>query len=257
MKFLFLTFCAFVAVNVGIFAQQITVQVSENGSPVAYHNITVSQGSYEVGTGRTDASGFADISGNGLQGSAVDVAGFYQSGGTKRTWSVKGKMRLDGNNMVHIKLEEIAPKRNTDLDKGFGDNGFGNSGFGDNGFGNSGFGDNDFGKSSFGNTKKASADNAGCSPMSSSSFNDEVKKIKKEFSMMSQEKMAKQLISSNCLSSSQIKELIKAMKSMSTQEELAIAAYSRCSDPSNYQTVIDAMTSSISKNKVKEATIGK
>jgi hypothetical protein len=252
MKFLFLSLVAFAMSSVASFAQQITVQVSENGSPVAYHNITVSQGSYEVGTGQTDASGFADISGNGLQGSAVDVAGFYQSGGTKRTWSVKGKMRLDGNNMVHIKLEEIAPKRNTDFDKGFGDNGFGNSGFGDNGFGNS-----DFGKSSFGNTKKASADNAGCSPMSSSSFDDEVKKIKKEFSMMSQEKMAKQLISSNCLSASQIKELIKAIQMSTTQEEIAIAAYSRCSDPDNYQTVIDAITSFISKDRVKEATIGK
>lgn len=228
--------------------QTVIVNASDEKGPLAYHNITVSQGSSQIGTGQTDGNGTAYISVSNLYGSAVDVEGFYQNGGTKRSWSIKGKLRLDGNNTVNVVLEAIKPKINTD-------NRFGDSPFGDSPFGDSPFGNNNLGGSGFGDNK-ISKDSEGQNPMNAKDFKMEMGKINKEMSMISQGEMIDNLLKNNVLTSEQIGELVKNSKSMVTQEKIAKNGYARCSDPQNYENVISKLTSSIAKDSVRKATIG-
>jgi hypothetical protein len=232
--------------NNDAYNQTVIVNASDDNGPLAYHNITVSQGSSQIGTGQTDGNGTAYISVSNLYGSAVDVEGFYQNGGTKRSWSIKGKLRLDGNNTVNVKLENIKSKINTD--NRFGDNPFGDSPFGDSPFGGNNLG-------SFGDNK-ISKDSEGQNPMNAKDFKMEMGKIKQEISMMRQDEMVDNLLKNNVLTSEQIGELVKSTRSMMTQEKIAKNGYARCSDPQNYENVISKLTSSMAKDSVRKATIG-
>ncbi len=234
-------------------AQQVTVQVTEKGGqPVAYHNITLSQGSTEIGYGQTGSDGYAYIQVNGLYGSGIDVAGFYQNGGTKRTWSFKGKHRLDGNNTVYIDLgdpKKDAERRRSEMDERMKSKGFG-SDFG------KGFGNEDKGNSNL-DTDNSSSSSGNNAAAGSGNFSSDLAAVKSGRMSSDKKEKALQIAKNSAMSSSQIKEMMNELFTSSDKKEFAIAAYQNCTDKGNYETVIKELSFSSDQNAVRKATTGK
>ena len=209
---------------VSIQAQNIRIKVTENGSAMAYHNVKVFQNGAEIGSGQTDNSGNVNIQASNLYGKNIDVEGKYQSGGTKREWSVKGKLKLDNNNSIHIKLEDIGSSINKD-------------------FGN-------FGKSN-------ATPNANASSVSKGDFQKDIREIDGMMSSFDKGAKAKKMARDYKMTSAQIKELISKLNSTFDQKDVAIAAYQNCSDKKNFGIVTESFMSSITKRDVENATINK
>ena len=154
----------------------------------------------------------------------IDVEGKYQSGGTKREWSVKGKLKLDNNNSIHIKLEDIGSSINKD-------------------FGN-------FGKSN-------ATPNANASSVSKGDFQKDIREIDGMMSSFDKGAKAKKMARDYKMTSAQIKELISKLNSTFDQKDVAIAAYQNCTDKKNFGIVTESFMSSITKRDVENATINK
>ena len=209
---------------VSIQAQSIRIKVTENGSAMAYHNVKVFQNGAEIGSGQTDNGGNVNIQASNLYGKNIDVEGKYQSGGTKREWSIKGKIKLDVNNSVHIKLEDIGSGVNKD-------------------FGN-------FGKSD-------ATPNANAKTISKAEFQKAIKEIDGMMSSFDKAAKAKKMARDYKMSSAQIKELISKLNSTFDQKDVAIAAYQNCTDKKNYSIVTETFMSSLTRKDVENATINK
>lgn len=235
MKTIFLSFCATI-MAFALQAQQVKVKVSENGTPMAYHNVTVSQNGEQIGSGQTDSDGYAEIEVSQLLGRAVDVEGKYQNGGTKREWSIKGKLKLDGRNFVEIKLEDMAPKFDNKLSDKFKNDG--NLG--------GGFGNND-----------EPEVNENAEPISKKDFQSKLKEISNTMSSFDKADKAKAIAAGYKLTSAQVKQLISSLSSSFTQKDVAILAYANCTDPENYKQVTAVFTSSMMRKEVEDATINK
>jgi hypothetical protein len=205
---------------VSIQAQNIRIKVTENGSAMAYHNIKVFQNGAEIGSGQTDNSGNVNIQASNLYGKNIDVEGKYQSGGTK----IKGKLKLDNSNSIHIKLEEIGK----DINKDFGN----------------------FGKSN-------PTPNANASTIAKSDFQRSIKEIDGMMSSFDKAAKAKRMAADLKMSSAQIKELLSKLPSSFDQKDVAIAAYQNCTDKKNFGIVTESFMSSITKRDVENATINK
>ena len=219
---LFSFFAAFL--SIALQAQTIKIKVTENGTAMAYHNVKVFQNGAQIGSGQTDNGGNVSIETSGLYGKNIDVEGKYQSGGTKKEWSIKGKLKLDNSNSIHIKLEEIGKDNNKD-------------------FGN-------FGKSN-------PTPNANASTISKSDFQRSIKEIDGMMSSFDKSAKAKRMAADYKMSSAQIKELISKLPSSFDQKDVAIAAYQNCTDKKNFSTVTETFMSSITKREVENATINK
>jgi hypothetical protein len=213
-------------------AQTIKITVTENGEPMSYHNITVSQNGSEIGYGETDSRGVARISVNNLYGQAIDVAGKYQNGGTKKEWSIKGKLKLDGNNSVHIKLEDMGPK-SSDLRMGGISNDLRMGG------------------------KSEDSPSGPAKSISKSEFQTSLKEIDNMMSSFDKADKAKSLARNYKLSSAQVKDLVSKLNSSFAQKDVAIMAYPNCTDQKNYKMVTELFQSSIMKRDVENATINK
>lgn len=209
---------------VSIQAQNIRIKVTENGSAMAYHNVKVFQNGAEIGSGQTDNSGNVNIQASNLYGKNIDVEGKYQSGGTKKEWSIKGKLKLDNSNSVHIKLEEIGK----DINKDFGN----------------------FGKSD-------ATPNANATSISKGDFQKAIREIDGMMSSFDKGGKAKKMARDYKMSSAQIKELISKLNSSFDQKDVAIAAYQNCTDKKNFGIVTESFMSSITKKDVENATINK
>ncbi len=220
--FLFSFFAAFL--TIALHAQTIKIKVTENGTAMAYHNVKVFQNGSQIGSGQTDNGGNVSIETSGLYGKNIDVEGKYQSGGTKKEWSIKGKLKLDNSNSIHIKLEEIGK----DINKDFGN----------------------FGKSN-------PTPNANASSVSKTDFQRSIKEIDGMMSSFDKAGKAKRMAAEYKMSSAQIKELISKLPSSFDQKDVAIAAYQNCTDKNNFSTVTETFMSSITKRAVEDATINK
>lgn len=220
--FLFSFFAAFL--TIALHAQTIKIKVTENGTAMAYHNVKVFQNGSQIGSGQTDNGGNVSIETSGLYGKNIDVEGKYQSGGTKKEWSIKGKLKLDNSNSIHIKLEEIGK----DINKNFGN----------------------FGKSN-------PTPNANASSVSKTDFQRSIKEIDGMMSSFDKAGKAKRMAAEYKMSSAQIKELISKLPSSFDQKDVAIAAYQNCTDKNNFSTVTETFMSSITKRAVEDATINK
>ena len=255
MKTFFLL-CSLIASISFVQAQYVSITVTENGRPMAYHDVTVSHGDYVLGTGRTNASGYVSIYTPQLRSRSVDVAGIYENGNTTKKWSIKGKIQLDNQNSTHIKLEEIGAgmsdnmkdmeKRRDDIlsrrDDLFSDN------------------NKAINKNNSPNNNSGSISNSGGSTanaMPSSEFKRALDEIKQTSSSFKQKDMALALVKENAMSASQIKEVVSTLSSSFSQKEVAIAAYDNCTDPGNYKTVINTLSSSMMQKEVERATVGK
>ncbi len=266
MKSTYLLFSLFVLLSIGTNAQTLSITVTDDGKAMAYHDITVSHGDYVIGTGRTNARGFASIYVSNLRSKSIDVAGKYQNGGTKRDWSIKGKLKLDQSNSLHIRLEKIGedieksraeikqrqkemadkmknrfPKRKSAFDDKDRD---------------SFFDDDDEGKEPI---QKTTIPDNKVTPNTSSNgnFNTQLAKIKNTRSSFDKEDLAVNLVKSNKLNTNQIKQIMAEISSSFSQKEVAIAAYPNCTDKNNYQSIINTFKSPFMKEDVKEATIDK
>ncbi len=191
---------------------------------MAYHNVKVFQNGAEIGSGQTDNSGNVNVQASNLYGKNIDVEGKFQSGGTKREWSIKGKIKLDGNNSVHIKLEDIGSGINRD----------------------------------FSNTGKSNATpNANATNISRGEYQKAIKEIDGMMSSFDKGAKAKKMARDYKMTSAQIKELISKLNSTFDQKDVAIAAYQNCSDKKNFGIVTETFMSSITKRDVENATINK
>lgn len=84
---------------------------------------------------------------------------------------------------------------------------------------------------------------AGCvNPMGSSDFADAKKSISSKSFEDSKITMAKQVIKANCLSTTQVKEIMMLFSFEDTKLDLAKFAYDRTTDPNNYYKLNDAFT---------------
>jgi hypothetical protein len=223
MKAILFSFMA-VLTAISIQAQTISIKVTENGTAMAYHNVKVFQNGSQIGSGQTDNSGNVRIETSGLYGKNIDVEGKYQSGGTKKEWSIKGKLKLDNSNSIHIKLEEIGK----DINKDFGN----------------------FGKSN-------PTPNANASTIAKSDFQRSIKEIDGMMSSFDKAAKAKRMAVDLKMSSAQIKELLSKLPSSFDQKDVAIAAYQNCTDKKNFGIVTESFMSSITKRDVENATINK
>jgi hypothetical protein len=230
-----------------LIAQQVIVKVTENGKAVVGHNVTVSQNGQSIGMGQTDSKGICKINTDNLNGKRVDVEGKYQNGGTKRSWSIKGKLSLDSKNTVTIKLEEIGT--GTDIGNHFNKNKE-TPKYDDNEQSQGGGNERNQGRNDRNESSSGSA-------MSGSAFQKALKEIESTMSEFSKADKAKEVARSNNLSSSQIRQLISALNSSFSQKEVAIIAFDNCTDPKNYKTVTEVFISSIMKREVEDATINK
>ena len=69
--------------------------------------------------------------------------------------------------------------------------------------------------------------------------------------------IALSIVKSNSLNTTQIKQVLAELTSSFFQKEVAIAAYSNCTDQKNYEKIIDTFSSSLMKNDVRAETTGK
>jgi len=234
-------------------AQNVSITVTDEGTPMAYHTVTISQGDYVLGTGKTDARGFVSIYAKGLRGKSIDVAGKYQRGGTKREWSIKGKLKLDSRNSLHIQLEKIGEdmektkaemeKRRENLSKRINKNINRPSRIEDF--------DDDFDDDNFGEEE------AQKSVDPNTNFGQALKKIKDTFSSFEQKDLALELVRKQKLSTTQIKQVLEEINSSFSQKDIAIAAYKNCTDKKNYEEVIKTFLSKFIQEDVRKATIAK
>lgn len=236
-------------------AQDVAITVTDEGVPMAYHNVTISYGDYVLGTGKTDAKGFVLIYAKGLRSKSIDVAGKYQRGSTKREWSIKGKLKLDSRNRLHIQLEKIGEdieksraeikKRSDELSNRIKKNLNRPSRMDD--FED----DDDFNEEGdFGEEAKNNID-------ANSDFGRALKKIKNTFSSFEQKDLALDLVKKQQLNTTQIKQVLEEIKSSFSQKDIAIAAYKNCTDKKNYEDVIKTFLSKFIQEDVRKATIGK
>jgi hypothetical protein len=223
MKTILICFFTFLT-SVAIQAQTIKIKVTENGTAMVSHNVKVFQNGTKIGSGLTDNSGNVSIAVSNLYGKNIDVEGKFQSGGTKKEWSVKGKLKLDNSNSIHIKLEEIGKVSNNDM--------------------------GNFGKSD-------ATPNANATSVSKGDFQKAIKEIDGMMSSFDKAAKAKKMARDYKMSSAQIKELIGKINSSFDQKDVAIAAYQNCTDKKNYGIVIETFMSSIMKKDVENATINK
>ncbi len=96
-----------------------------------------------------------------------------------------------------------------------------------------------------------------CTPMASQSFAGAKKSISSKSFADDKMTTARQVLKSNCLSSSQIVEVIELFSFEDDKLSFAKAAYDRCSDPENYWKVNDAFTFSDSIEQLDEYLQGK
>lgn len=243
-------------------AQYASITVTENGTPMAYHDVTISYGDYVLGSGRTNSDGFVSIYAPDLRSKSIDIKGFYQNGGTKKEWSIKGKIKLDYNNSVHIRLEEMteemeASKKEMEQKademrakaKEMQDR------MKNQMSGKNDFDDDFFNNSSVDEDEDPQKDRPNVN--GSANFDEELQKIKAEFSSFKKKDIAMDLVKNNRLSTTQIKEVMKEFPSSFHKKEVAIAAYPKCTDQANYESVISTLSSSFMQKDIREATINK
>ena len=261
MKTLFSLFVFLIGLS-AIQAQTVNITVTEDGKPMAYHDITLSHGDYVLGTGRTNSSGKVSISAPNLRSKSVDVAGKYQNGGTKKEWSIKGKILLDSRNSIHIKLEEMKEDMNKDRadmdarkaemerkrDKMFGKKEKDDDDDDD---------DDIYGSGGSTGQEKKGGNTGSSSAMSNKDFKAALSELKGISSAFTQKDKALDLVKNNALSTSQIKDVLSNITSSFSQKDVAIAAYDNCTDKQNYRAVIETMSSTFMQKDVEKATIGK
>lgn len=242
----------------GATAQTLSITVTDEGQPMAYHDITVSHGDYVIGTGRTNSRGFVSIYAPKLRGKSVDVAGKYQNGGTKKEWSIKGKLKLDNSNSLRIQLEKIGE----DIEKSRAEMKQRQKAMSDrmkNRMSNrkSIFDEEDDKKIKKTTPKNNSTNKLPNTNNSTTGFEAGLTKLKNTMSSFDKEDIALELVKSNSLNTNQIKQIMEELTSDFTKKDVAIAAYTNCTDKQNYETVINTMSSSFTKRDVKKATIDK
>lgn len=93
-------------------------------------------------------------------------------------------------------------------------------------------------------------------PMSATDFEGAKASIKKQSFSDSQLKIAKQIFTSNCLTSSQVKEIMLIFSFEETRLDFAKFAYGRTFDLGNYYKVNDAFTFSSSVDELNEYITG-
>lgn len=92
----------------------------------------------------------------------------------------------------------------------------------------------------------------GCAPMAAQSFAGAKKSISSKSFADDKMTTARQVLKSNCMSTSQIVEVIGLFSFEDDKLSFAKAAYDRCSDPENYWKVNDAFTFSDSIEQLDE-----
>jgi len=63
-------------------------------------------GDAAIGSGTTDSDGNVTISVSSLPSKSINLKGQKTCEGAKKSWGVKGFLRLDGSNYAHLKMEE-------------------------------------------------------------------------------------------------------------------------------------------------------
>lgn len=94
----------------------------------------------------------------------------------------------------------------------------------------------------------------GCTnAMPASAFNTALESIKSKSFEDTKLQVAKQVIRANCMSSNQIKQVMKAFTFEDTRLEYAIYAYRYCSDPNSFYLVNEAFEFELSIEELQEA----
>ena len=95
------------------------------------------------------------------------------------------------------------------------------------------------------------AKTTGCSlPMNTTSFAKQVDGLKKAAFEDTRNNMAKLMIKNNCLSTAQVRQVVKTMNFEESKLAFAKAAYARCTDKDNYIEVADEFNFSSSKDEL-------
>jgi hypothetical protein len=86
-------------------AKVVKVKVTWKGNPVSYTDLQIKQGGAVIAISKTDGSGLAQLKTSTLSGPEIEVQGC--KGNTN--WSASGSFCvLDGNNYLHLQLDEVA-----------------------------------------------------------------------------------------------------------------------------------------------------
>ena len=94
---------------------------------------------------------------------------------------------------------------------------------------------------------------AGCNaPMVSAAFTKQVESLKKTAFEDTRKNMAKLMLKSNCLSTAQVRQVMKTMSFEASKLEFAKAAYAHCTDKDNYPQVADDFSFNSSKDELLE-----
>jgi len=97
----------------------------------------------------------------------------------------------------------------------------------------------------------ASSQGRPCQPcMENGAFQQALQTVRNTASEPTRLQVAKQIASTNCLASAQVRELCKALVSEPSRVDLAKYAYTRACDPQNYFLVNDAFVSVSSKEEL-------
>lgn len=101
------------------------------------------------------------------------------------------------------------------------------------------------------NAGGAATSSAGCQPcMSVESFANALSAIRGAASGLSRLEMAKALLTANCLSAAQVRDICKVLVSEPDRLDFAKQAYRRCCDPQNYLVVSSAFSSTASQEEL-------
>ncbi|MCF6366191.1 MAG: hypothetical protein L3J35_08320 [Bacteroidales bacterium] len=98
-------FLFILTMSLSSFSENISLKITYNGKGVSGHTVTVSIGGNKLGSGITNNNGDVSISVPSLPVKDIDVAGVKECNGGKKSWEVKGFVRLDNNNFAHLKME--------------------------------------------------------------------------------------------------------------------------------------------------------
>ncbi len=105
----------------------------------------------------------------------------------------------------------------------------------------------------FGDDESASTNNTPCyGEMPSGSFYTSLSAVQKETFEATKLSTSKQIADNNCLSTDQIKSLMKAYQYEASRLEFAKYAYKRCYDPQNYHLINDAFEYAGSKSEMAD-----
>lgn len=87
-------------------SETINLKITYKGSGIKAHTVSAFIGSSFLGSGVTNDNGEVSISVSSLPVKDINLKGEKVCGNAKKSWSIDGYVRLDGNNFFHLKMEE-------------------------------------------------------------------------------------------------------------------------------------------------------